>query len=383
MAAFQWLRETLYFDGDSYFSDMIRAIDSASATIELETYIFYPDAMGNWMADRLEAAARRGVRVRLLVDGIGALSWIHHWPQSLRDAGVEIRIWKPVRLWTLLSHVATSLLQRRYSAFLLHHNRRTHRKYCVIDEGRAFVGSHNIAANHLQRFSGAKAWRDTGIEVAGPELSVLLKAFNLAWDRSHTPEGRRRWFWQRRLPRLNLQSPVRLNFTHRLRRHFRRDLLTRIRGAKERVWITNAYLTPTTPLVTALLHAVRRGRDVRLLVPSTSDVFFMRWVATSFYGALLEGGVRIFEFQPSFLHAKSVVIDDWAMVGTSNLNRRSFLHDLEVDIVVSKSENRARMAEQFNIDLQSAREVTSIEWHGKRWTRFLGQLFSYILSRIL
>ncbi|MCM2282829.1 MAG: phospholipase D-like domain-containing protein, partial [Bdellovibrionaceae bacterium] len=211
-----WVQEQLYFDGDRYFDALIAAIERAQKSIVLETYIFYSDEMGRWLESHLASAAKRGVRVRVVVDGIGANSWIHAWNPLLLKSGVEVRIWNPLYVGPFLMSVARGLLSRKgVSRLLSHTNRRTHRKYCVIDGETAFVGSLNISSAHLARFSGDKAWRDTGIQVHGPEVDQICNAFDHVWDRSYTPSGRHMWFGRRRHPELDVQSPVRLNLTRR------------------------------------------------------------------------------------------------------------------------------------------------------------------------
>lgn len=375
-----WTDEHLYFEGDAYFDALISAIDSARESVDLETYIYYPDEMGRWLEARLAAAARRGVRVRVVIDGIGASSWIQSWSPELIESGAEIRIWNPVYVGPFLRDVMLGFLSRKgVSRIFIHTNRRTHRKYGVIDGRVAFVGSQNISSDHLARFRGASAWRDTGARVEGSQVAHISHAFDHVWDRSFTPTGKRRWFGRRKLPRLDRDSLVRLNLTRRYRRRFWRDLLARLREGQSRVWITNPYLVPMRSLVKALVHAKARGADVRILVPARSDVFFMRWVATSYYGLLLAGGVRVFEYLPRFLHAKSLLIDDWAMLGTSNMNTRSFLHDLEIDIVLSGVNAKAELANQFELDLAQAREITAESWKERVLASRLGRVFLYFL----
>ena len=373
-----WRYERLYFSGDEYFDAMITAIDSARISIDMEMYIFNADAVGQAVAAALVRAAGRGVRVRLIVDGIGSVSWIGAWRPNFSLSGIAIRVWKPIYVGPFLREVIQHLARGRLWRFLARHNRRTHRKYIVIDGEHAFTGSLNVAAEHSARVRGPAAWRDVGIEVKGQVANKLVQAFNHAWDRSYRLGGTRRWIGRRSLPSLNGASLVRLNFTRAFRRRFRKDLLWRIRRAQKRVWIANAYLVPTAPLLKAIFIASRRGVDVRILLPSRSDLFFMPWVATSFYGALLHAGARIFEYQLSFFHAKTVQIDQWAMIGTSNLNTRSFHHDLEVDIVVTGQETKDQLDAQYQMDLLQSREIDVRALSGRRWIGFLGRIVALL-----
>lgn len=389
MSMMDWSEETIFFDGDAFFDDSLRAIDEAKESVDLETYIYLADPVGRAFEDALSRAARRGVKVRLLVDGVGASGWIERRGLALDAMGVAVRVYHPLLFSALLHRFMSDLGLRkkpspRSLAPLARMNRRTHRKMCLIDGQTAYVGSLNISASHSKRHNGPLAWRDTGVRVRGEPVCDLEAAFEHAWLRSHAADGRRRWrdSWRHRLSReraLRNRSPlVRLNYTSRLRRRNLHEFLQKLASAQTRVWITNAYLAPSAPVMRALIRAAQRGIDVRLLLPRKSDVFFMPWIATVHYAPLLQGRVRIFEYLPSFLHAKSVIIDDWHVVGTSNMNRRSVLHDLEVDVVLSRRESLLALEHRFHEDLASAEEIIR---PGRGWVNLLGRVFSFLLKR--
>ena len=358
-----WEDEALFFDGEPFFADLFRAIEKAVSTIEFETYIFTPENLGRQVEAALAAAAKRGVKVRLLVDGIGAAGWYEKKSPELERSGVVVRIYHPVVVSRILGKFFSELgfgrKGDRRGPALAQLNRRDHRKMCLIDGRIAYVGSMNVSDNHLSSVRGHLAWRDTGVRVMGEPVTYLQVAFDHAWLRSHAAGGKRRWRDLLHLPeKPRLTSHlVRLNFTQRLRRRTIVDFLKRVKASQGKIWITNAYLAPSSPVMRALSAAASRGVDVRLLVPRTSDVFFMPWVATAHYGPLLKSGVRIFEYLPRFLHAKSAIIDGWAVVGTSNMNRRSLLYDFEVDIVLSRAESVRELEAQFGRDLETAEEI--------------------------
>lgn len=390
MGADAWTDECLFTSGDEYFSDILREITQARKSIEFETYIYDDDAVGREFENALIDAAHRGVHVRLLVDGIGAGSWISRRAFGLQHSGVEVRVYHPVRLTNLFRRLMVFLGLRRRTAsqstkLLSRLNRRDHRKTVVVDETKAWVGSLNISAVHSERHSGLLAWRDTGIRVEGPGLAEIRFGFDYAWARSHDLGGRRHWSESllrtgRQLPRQNRTGLVRSNFTVLLRRQGYLEFLKRIDLARERIWITNAYLAPSSPIIRRLNRARRRGVDVRLLVPRKSDVFFMPWVATSYYAEMLKEGVRIYEYLPRFLHAKSILIDDWATVGSSNLNRRSLLRDFEIDIVISGARELKRLEEIFPQDLKHSEEITTAPGGLKAW---LGRLTLYLMKEYI
>ena len=384
----RWQTEKLYYGGDPYFADVLAAINEAKRTVLLETYIYDPDPLGAKIEEALVKAAQRGVTVRVLVDGIGAARWIDRRSPEFDLSGARLRVYHPI----VFSKIASSFLQnlgfrKRATSknWFSRINKRDHRKITMIDEERAFVGSLNVSRVHCLSLSGDKAWRDTGIQVTGDAIQDLVSAFDHAWLRSHAAGGKRRWrdtLFHLPFPfapkNRELSPLVRLNYTLKLRRKNSKDFKARLKKAERRLWLTNAYLAPSAPLVRQISAAAERGLDVRLLVPRKSDVFFMPWVASSHYAPLLKAGVRIFEYLPRFLHAKSVFIDDWATVGTSNMNRRSALYDYEVDVVVTHAESLASLEEQFHKDMQLAEEILAARIG---FSAVLGRFFAFLFRR--
>lgn len=359
-----WTNEHLIFDGDQYFQDVIEGIEAARERVAYETYIFDDDPLGHLIENSLVQAAERGIKTQLLVDGIGARYWLERRAGTLAAKGVEVRVYHPLRIYENTSRllrrlgVGANIIDRGRYLFA-RMNRRNHRKVVIVDNRQAWVGSLNVSASHSARIIGPEfAWRDTAVRVEGPPLANLIAGFDFAYGKSHDLNGRREK--QAKLIHLkrHLRSAaVRQNFTLKLRRRGYQEFLRRVARARRRIWITNAYLAPSTPVLKALSRAAQRGVDVRVLVPRKSDVFFMPWVAGSHYPKLLNHDVRIHEYLPQFLHAKSVLIDNWATVGTSNLNGRSLTNDLEVDIVVRKPVNVRKLAHQFEIDLKNSEEI--------------------------
>ncbi len=367
----QWEHEKLFFSGDEFFRTIIENIRSAKISIDLETYIFALDTFTKTIELELINAAKRGVKVRILVDGIGSMSWLGRWNAELLTSGCEVRVFHPVRF---------SLFEA--SRVFLRINQRDHRKVWLIDGVKAWVGSMNITSEHLREFRGDAAWRDTSIEVSGESLWILREAFQGTWNKSEPYPRKASWrsIFKLRKP-LPKNSIVRLNDSRRLRKAGTLDLRRRVRSAATRVWITNPYFAPNPFFLSALITAKHYGCDVKLLVPTVSDVFFMKWVAQSYYGALLKVGVEVFEYQPRFLHAKSVIIDNWATVGTSNLNTRSFRHDLEVDLVVTMPATLETLVSQFQNDLRESRQIGLQEWHRERWLNRLGRVIAYLFGK--
>ncbi len=169
-----WASETIYSDGDVWFAELLTAIAGAQRRVWLETYIFNADALGARLVAALAAAAARGCEVRLLVDGVGAASWLKN-----QDPGIPLRVWNPLP-WAAARRAG---LYRRWR-WLAALNRRDHRKVCLIDERCAWVGSFNVDGCHLHELSGAQSWRDSGACVSGPGFAVLVAAYEHAWRKA-------------------------------------------------------------------------------------------------------------------------------------------------------------------------------------------------------
>jgi cardiolipin synthase len=383
-----WDSEELFFNGDDYFKSVLAGLKQAQGAVEFETYIFDVDPIGETIENALLETANRGVKVRLIVDGIGSSYWIERRAKLLEASGVQVRVYHPVRiipfLFRFLNRIGFSLhIDERDAGTLSRLNRRTHRKMCLIDGTSAWVGSINISANHSGKFSGALAWRDTGAKVTGRSVQELVRSFNAVWNRSHNLRGKRRWresLFDLKSRKQRISPLVRLNQTLNLRRRNFHDFVSRIRRAQKQVWISNAYFAPSKPVTRALIGAAKRGVDVRLLVPQKSDVFFMPWIAINHYHTLIKNGVRIFEYTPRFLHAKSAIVDDWTIVGTSNLNWRSLLHDFEVDVCLTLPASVQALEKQFVVDLKNSEEI-KVARRGP--VIYLGALLEYFLKNVI
>lgn len=357
-----WDEEAVWTDGDAWFAALLQDLAAARRSIWLESYILAPDALGGRVLAALAAAQARGCDVRLLVDGVGAGAWL----QTRRDGpdDVPTRVWNPLP-WAAVRR-ATLLRRWRWLAAI---NRRDHRKVCIVDGERAWVGSLNVDGCHLAELSGPAHWRDTGARVAGPGVAALQAAFAHGWRRAWPlSAGHLRPLLRRGpAPEACPCTAVRLNHTAAARRAMYRDLLARIAAARTRIWISNAYVVPRGSLLRALQAAARRGVDVRILAPARSDVPFMPWVGATFADALLRRGVRVFAYLPRMLHAKTMLIDDRAQVGSHNLNSRSFMHDLEAEVVLAHPASIATLEAAWHADCTEARELHPPAMAGLPW----------------
>jgi cardiolipin synthase len=361
----------VYHNGDEFFAAQEAAIEGARRSVDFEAYIFASDRLGQRMMAALVRAAARGIRVRLMVDGIGSSAWSRTVQEWAREAGLPFRIYHqlPWERWWRGGEAGPRRTKIR--DLFRRMNNRNHRKVCIIDSAVAFLGSMNVIEYHVPSLAGTGTWRDTGAMVVGRDVVLLERAFELAWFGSLRRLALR---LRGRLRRTRSTELVKFNTFRRQREDNYLDLLVRIIGSQRRAWITNAYFVPDGSLLRALSVAAEAGVDVRVLVPQFTDVWFIPWVSSAFHLGLLRAGVRVFEYNGTVLHAKTMIIDDWAIVGSSNLNHRSLLHDLEADVVLPAEKDRSELERQFLIDLQSAQEVTLDTWSVRPWVeRLIGR----------
>ena len=365
-----WDQLVVYHQGDPFFSSLVEAINSAKRSVDMEVYIFVLDIVGERVLAALKAARARGVRVRLAVDGIGSSTTGAALRERAAASQILFKIYHELPWERWWRGARAGVGRKRVRDLLRRLNTRNHRKMCIIDGTRAFVGSMNVAECHLASLVGDAAWRDTGVMIEGPDVRVLVDTFEEVWAGT----------WRRlrrRLKRHHVHTSelIRLNVRRKQRRQNFVDLLVRVVGARQRVWITNAYFVPDGSIIRALSVAAQSGVDVRILVPRFSDVVFMPWVAAAFHFGLLKAGVRVFEYNRSILHAKTMLIDEWALVGSSNLNHRSLLHDLEADIVLDSESARLNLESQFITDCKNAAEITLDNWRARPFLeRILGRI---------
>lgn len=359
------IKETVFAEADRYFAALMQDIDRAAAHVDLETYIFNLDPLGEEVAQHLAAASSRGVSVRVLLDGVGSAISGATLAQQLSSSGAQVRIYHPLP-WNV-GHWGWAVPHLPWLAKLQHlwdvMYSRNHRKVCMIDYRITWIGSFNVSREHLPAAQGGQDWRDTALRMEGLDTERLQQAFNSAWNNDRSLIPRRRF------------SPARIRINNMHRRKLRRDLLKRMAGTSSRIWITNAYFVPIASILRHLKKAARRGVDVRILLPGNSDIFFMPWASAAFYQALLKAGVRIYEYEGGMLHAKIMILDDWITVGSTNIDYLSFFRNLEAEVVVTLPETKKTIEDQFLHDLTHAEEITINDCPQRPWwKKMMGHL---------
>lgn len=332
----QWQEEILFTDGDAYYTDLLKGLKEAKASISLECYIFEKGQWPDLISNELKAAAQRGLEVRVLVDGVGSPRFWSEYGDDLQRSQVQIRFYRTWP-WQWRGLQKPLILKWLYLIWgWLEINRGSHRKYCLVDETVAWLGSFNLSDVHSEKISGDRAWLDAGVRIKGPELHRLTRAFRSAFSR-------RPWT----TPRQRSNHLLILNSSFVIGRSSRHHLVQRIRKARERIWIQTPYFVPVGRVYRALIRQARRGVDVRLILPAVNDIPLMKTLTHEFLSKLIESGVKIFEYQQRFPHQKILQVDNWICLGTSNFNHRSFLHDLEVDVVITNDKIRQNLRDRF------------------------------------
>jgi cardiolipin synthase A/B len=354
----------LIFSGDEYFQIAIDEIKKAQNEVLVESYIFDLDAVGIKILNELALAAQRGVHVKILVDGIGSYNWLYQLTKECRKFLLPFRVYHPIpfqlRLFTRLSWKNI----KRVLFLFKKVNNRDHRKLFIFDNRKALLGSINISQVHSRVYMGEKAWRDTGVLATfsdkHAELEKLTASFFQAWQSARAfSKGENSFLSRRRkVKHEKLPQIFRLNNRPYWRFKLLNDFKNRIHSAKDRILITNAYFIPRIIVLHLLRKAARRGLFVALMFPQHSDVWVADLARKSLYYRLLKDGVNIFEYQPSMLHAKTLVVDNWATVGSHNLNHRSFIHDLEVETIITDPGLVETLVSQWYNDAKFCKKIT-------------------------
>lgn len=369
LAAQGWQEESLYNSAETFFSALLQNLSNAQVSIDLETYIFNYDSLGKQVVQALQQAQRRGVTVRVLMDGVGSYRSGSKAAEALEQSGIAVKIFHPLP-WQI-DHYARAAQKRgdmldKLLFFISRINQRDHRKLCIVDHQQLWSGSFNISQSHLSLEAGGEGWHDYGVSTSGSLVAEVGQHFDSLWNRRKhlNNEGVFRYYWH--------------NYGLWSRRRKNQLLLRHIRKASQRIWIVSAYFAPSTSVVRALIAARKRGVEVKIIVPSHSDVGFFPFLTATYYADLLKAGIRLFEYQPGILHAKYLGVDDLHLIGSTNFNHRSFLHDLELDISLHQPQSKRQLCAFFEEDLSQSIEVSLEHSNNKFSERWLG-----LLARVL
>ncbi|HEX6875041.1 MAG TPA: phospholipase D-like domain-containing protein [Nocardioidaceae bacterium] len=333
-----------YTYGQHLYDDMLDAITSAKDQILFESYIWKGDEVGERFKKALTEAAGRGVEVYAIYDGFANLVV----SPRFKRFGPRLRVLE----YPFYSAGWRFFDIRRYG--------RDHRKILVVDDRVGFVGGYNVGSAY------ATEWRDTHVRITGPAVFDLKRAFADFWNLNRRSRSGGRPLlletasdWE---PRIRMHRNIPRLWVFPIRAMY----LEAINRAYQHVYMTHAYFIPDADFLEALKEAARRGVDVRLLVPQTSNHVVADWLSRGHYSELLSEGVRIFLYQGAMVHAKTATIDGrWSTVGTANIDRLSMTGNYEINVEFIDSEMAAQMERVFATDLTNALELTREEWEAR------------------
>jgi len=347
----------LLVDGGEIFPAMLASVHAAQSQILLEMYLVESGALLDQFINALLNAAQRGVNIYLLFDGYGARGLNARDRQRITRAGIQLAIYNPLQF----GNVRRNLL-------------RDHRKLLVVDATQAFVGGMGLADVFDTEVNPQTFWHDVAVCIQGPVVMDWHTVFCRNWrywakqhvspvdapgtDVVDTPERQAgRVTGERRFGALSIH----------------RFFLKRVRSAEHRVWMMTAYFVPSHGLLRVLRKAAKRGVDVRLLLPGPKiDHPAVRYAGHRYYYSLLRAGVRIFEYQPRFLHAKVLMCDDWVSLGSSNVDRWNLRWNLEANQEIENSVFAERSRELFETDFAHSNEYPLAKWQMRpRYRRVL------------
>jgi cardiolipin synthase len=357
-------RITTLVNGEQIYPAMLNAIRAARTNITFETFVFR-DGVGATFVEELANAARRGVQVHMLLDWLGSRTMDQDLLAAARAAGCELHVYHPPS-WYHLGRL----------------NNRTHRKLLVVDGRLGFTGGVGMGIEWKDGLKGLPPWRDSHFKAEGPVVAQMQAVFVDNWIKAtgrvlHGAEY---------FPKLATDcgdmdaqmfgsSPVGGSESMHLM------VLLALTAAKTSIDIENAYFVPDKLTVEALCSAARRGVRVRIVVPGRyTDARVGRWAAQGLYGALLEAGIQVHEYQPTMMHCKVLVIDGlWSSVGSSNFDDRSFRLNDEANLNVFSEELAREQTRLIDADIQLSRRMVLKKWRNRKFGRRLNERLALLL----
>jgi cardiolipin synthase len=328
---------------------MLEAISGAVRGVAVEMYTWSDDRLGRRVAQEVARRARAGVAVHVMIDAFGSFG-SEGIVELLTQAGARVRWYHPLAPWT----------PQWYP------NRRNHRKLVLVDGTTAFVGGINLSEAYSEEYAGPAAWRDLMLRVDGPAVREMARMFIETWARMGGPLDAVRSVIARPRPCGSARVQVVGGRGLLGRRSMRRAYLALLSGARERIFLANAYFAPDAGLRRALAGASRRGVRVELLLPGTSDVPFVVSAGRASYERLLSAGVAVREMDHAVLHAKLAVFDKRVLLaGSANLDHRSFRHNLEIAVSVFEDGVVTDALRAFEAEYAQSRPVLLAGWTGR------------------
>jgi cardiolipin synthase len=363
-------RVTILENGDGTYPPLWEAISSAKQTLTVQWYYSQPGAVADTFAARVAERARAGVKVLVLMDAFGSQNLTKEWSRTLRQSGVRLAWLRPVHWYTL--HKA---------------NFRSHSRALVVDGKLAFTGGYGLADYWLGDGRRDQQWRETNVMVEGPAAMAIQAAFAAAWAEATGDLLTGDQFFPPAAARAVGTTSAGLLFAMPTTgsTNAERFMALSIASARKRLWVANSYFVPDDDFRNLLKDAARRGVDVRILTTGDkTDIKSTRLAGRARYEELLAVGVKIYEYQPTMMHAKTFVIDGlWSTVGSLNFDNRSLAFNNETNLAVLDSAFASAMERMYLEDLKFSQEITLTEFRQRSLKQKLLERGANMLSRLL
>ena len=343
--------ETL-LNGDGIFPSMLEAISSAKQTINFETYIYWSGEIGKRFSAALAERARAGVKVNVLVDWLGSQKMDNDSIETMTQAGVDFRKYRPLR-WYNLGRI----------------NNRTHRKLLVVDGRIGFTGGVGIADNWTGNAQDPEHWRDNHYRLEGPAVAQMQAAFMDNWTQVSGSVLHGDTYFPAQKPSGPMYAQVFQSSSEGGSESMHLMYLLSIAAATKTIDLAMAYFVPDEVTSEALVSAIKRGVRVRLILPGHYiDADFVRSASRASWGPLLQAGALIYEYQPTMYHVKLLIVDGiWSSVGSTNFDPRSFRLNDEANLNVYDADFARLQTQTFDTDLKQARRITYEQWEARPW----------------
>ncbi|APQ19289.1 cardiolipin synthase [Maribacter hydrothermalis] len=358
---------TILNNGEETFEAIFKACEAAKNSIYIEYYIYENGKIADRLSQIFIRKLKEGVTVNIIYDGLGSWSLSKDYINKLKQAGAKVFCFQKVRL-----------------VFLARTNYRNHRKILVVDNEIGFTGGINIDDKYLYGDKKLGTWADTHLQIKGMAVNFLKFIFFNDWyfvsgENLFTPNALCLYEYKKNVPTQIVASGPDLKYAAILN-----EYISIINGADDYVYIANPYLIPPESLLLALKSAAMSGVDIRIIVPEKSDSVIVKWAVRSYFETLLESGVKIYLYQPGFLHSKIILSDDTVCsIGTANLDIRSFEQNFEVNAIMYHEETTLKLKEQFFGFLEDSEVLTLEKFQQRKNIDYLKENFARLVSPLI
>ncbi|MBO3274982.1 phospholipase D-like domain-containing protein [Pseudomonas schmalbachii] len=365
-------RFALLCDGENFFPRMLDCIAAAECKVELELYLVEGGSCAEALLTALLEACQRGVKVRCLFDGFGSLKLGSGWSRKLVEAGGEFRHYNPLRWRSGMRNLF-----------------RDHRKLLLVDQRLAYVGGTGATDEFWSARDNSSSWHEVMVEMSGPVVADWQSLFERQWQACLEQKA-----WRPKDGMLLTRLPPfpssgsglgRVAYADASQhRDILQSLIRALRGARQRVWLATPYFLPSWKVRRALRKAAQRGVEVRLLLTGRlTDHAPVRYAGQRYYPRLLRAGIRIYEYQPRFLHLKMVLVDDWTSVGSCNFDHWNLRFNLEANLEAHDAEFTAAVEQCLAADFAQSQEIDLETWRARPWWKRLRQRLWGALDRLV